>query len=174
MLLNFAAIKQLPLIFICENNLLAIHTHQNQRQHVADISGMVRGYGIPSERIDTNDTASIHACVTAAAAAIRAGQGGPVFVECMTCRWKEHVGPGEDFDLGYRSAADVQEWKDIDDIKVIGDKIPTERRTQIEAEVEQEIQALKERLAQLEKRLEEKRHRSRIKQTRRSVKPDDE
>jgi len=139
--LNFAAIKQLPLIFICENNLLAIHTHQNQRQHLADISGMVRGYGIPAERIETNDTVSIHACVTAAAAAIRAGQGGPFFFECMTCRWKEHVGPGDDFDLGYRSAKDVQKWKDSDDLKVIGGKILPERRTQIEAEVEQEIQA---------------------------------
>jgi len=139
--LNFAAIKNLPIIFVCENNLFAIHTHQNQRQHLADITGLVRGYGIPSERIQNCDTASVHVSVTAAITAIRAGQSGPVFLECMTCRWKEHVGPGEDFDLGYRSAADVQEWKDIDDIKLIGDKIPTERRTQIETEVEKEIQA---------------------------------
>src|SRR3989338_2426111 len=59
--LNFAALKNLPLIFICENNLLAIHTYQRQRQHLAEITGLVRGHGIPTERIGHNDTAAIHA-----------------------------------------------------------------------------------------------------------------
>jgi pyruvate/2-oxoglutarate/acetoin dehydrogenase E1 component/TPP-dependent pyruvate/acetoin dehydrogenase alpha subunit len=139
--LNFAAIKNLPIIFICENNRYAIHTHQHQRQHLAEIGGIVRAHGIPTERIDNNDTAEIHARVTIAAAAIRIGQGGPVFIECMTCRWKEHVGPGDDFGLGYRSTDDVQKWKDNDEIKIIGAKILTERRAQIEAGVEEEIQA---------------------------------
>ena len=88
--LNFAALKKLPAIFICENNLLAIYTYQHQRQHVAEITGIVRAHGIPTTRIEHSETAAIHAGVTNAAAAIRAGMSGPFFIECMTCRWKEH------------------------------------------------------------------------------------
>lgn len=139
--MNFAAIKNLPIIFICENNLYAIHTHQHKRQHLAEIGGIVRAHGIPAERIDNNDTAAIYARVSSAAADIRANHGGPVFIECMTCRWKEHVGPGDDFSLGYRSLDDVQKWKDRDEVRVIGEKIPAGRRARIEADVEKEIQA---------------------------------
>lgn len=139
--LNFAAIKNLPIIFICENNLYAIHTPQHKRQHLAEIGGIVRAHGIPAERIENNDTAVIRARVASAATDIRAGQSGPVFIECMTCRWKEHVGPGDDFSLGYRSIDDVQKWKDNDEVHVVGRKISSDRRTQIEADVEKEIQA---------------------------------
>ncbi len=139
--LNFAALKNLPVIFICENNLLAIHTYQRQRQHLAKITGIVRAHGIPAVRIDRNDTAKIHARAKSAAAAIRAGKSGPFFIECMTCRWKEHVGPGDDFSLGYRSLEDVQKWKDCDELKIIGKKIFSERRAEIEAEIDKEIQA---------------------------------
>ena len=139
--LNFAAIKNLPIIFICENNLLAIHTYQHQRQHLAEITGIVRAHGIPTERIDNNNTAEIYTRVTNATTPIHAGHGGPVFIECMTCRWKEHVGPGDDFGLGYRSIDDVQKWKDRDEIKIVGEKISIERRTQIETAVEKELQA---------------------------------
>jgi len=137
--LNFAALKKLPLIFICENNFYAIHTHQTQRQHLAEITTLVRGHGVSAERIEDNDALLINERVGAAAAALRAGQPGPFFFECMTCRWKEHVGPGDDFHLGYRSAQDVQVWKDKDDLKNIGDKLPSARRAQIETEVEKEI-----------------------------------
>lgn len=139
--LNFAALKKLPLIFVCENNFYAIHTHQRQRQYRGEIGAFVRGHAIAFERIENNDTERIHERVTAAAAAIRAGHVGPVFLECMTCRWKEHVGPNDDFNLGYRSAEEVQVWKDNDAVEVLGKRILATRRVQIEAEVEQEIQA---------------------------------
>src|SRR3989338_3914812 len=139
--LNFAALKKLPIIFICENNLLAIHTYQHQRQHLSEITRIVRAHGIPATRIERSNTAEINAYVANAARAIRAGKSGPVFIECMTCRWKEHVGPGDDFGLAYRSEEEVQKWKDCDEIITLGKKIQKERRAQIEADVEKEIQS---------------------------------
>ena len=136
--LNFAALKKLPVIFVCENNSYAIHTHQRQRQHLSAITQLARAHGISAERIENNDVVRIYERISAAAASIRAG-GGPQFFECMTYRWKEHVGPNEDFQLGYRTPAEAQPWKDNDTCRIIGERLPAARRTQIEREVEAEI-----------------------------------
>jgi pyruvate/2-oxoglutarate/acetoin dehydrogenase E1 component/TPP-dependent pyruvate/acetoin dehydrogenase alpha subunit len=139
--LNFAALKKLPILFVCENNQYAIHTHQKRRQHLAAICELAKAQGIPAERIENNDVVRIYERTRAAAAALRAGQSGPVFLECMTYRWREHVGPGEDFHLGYRTEAEAQEWKAKDAVNLMGQKLPAQRRAQIEQEVEAELKA---------------------------------
>src|SRR5438552_2099842 len=48
--LNFAALKRLPLLFVCENNRYAIHTHQSRRQGATDICAKARAFGVPAER----------------------------------------------------------------------------------------------------------------------------
>ncbi len=53
--LNFAVLKQLPVLFVCENNGYAIHTHQNRRQGRPDICARAEAYGLPAERLDGND-----------------------------------------------------------------------------------------------------------------------
>jgi pyruvate/2-oxoglutarate/acetoin dehydrogenase E1 component/TPP-dependent pyruvate/acetoin dehydrogenase alpha subunit len=138
--LNFAALKRLPIIFVCENNCYAIHTHQRQRQHWAEICDVVCGHGLPAERIEDNDVLHIHERISETATAIRSGQSGPAFFECMTYRWKEHVGPNDDFLLGYRTEAEAQPWKEKDAVRIVGRLLPSERRVQIEQEVEAEIQ----------------------------------
>ena len=50
--LNFAALKRLPMLFVCENNRYAIHTHQSRRQPHANICQLAAAYGIPSECIE--------------------------------------------------------------------------------------------------------------------------
>jgi TPP-dependent pyruvate/acetoin dehydrogenase alpha subunit len=105
--MNFAALKKMPIVFVCENNGYAIHSHHLSRHHSDNICERARSYGMPAERFADGDIFAIHEFVRTAGEKIRRGIGGPVFLECLTCRWKEHVGPGEDFSLGYRSSREV-------------------------------------------------------------------
>lgn len=138
--LNFAALKRLPIIFVCENNGYAIHTHQRQRQARANIAERAAAYGMHAERIENNDAWRMYERVTAAVQAIRAGEPGPYFFECETYRWKEHVGPNEDFQLGYRAAEESQRWIEDDQVARFAAKIEPGVRLEIEADVEAEIQ----------------------------------
>ncbi len=58
--LNFAALKRLPILFVCENNQYAIHTHQSRRQYLPALCERVRAHGIPAERIENNDVLRLH------------------------------------------------------------------------------------------------------------------
>jgi TPP-dependent pyruvate/acetoin dehydrogenase alpha subunit len=138
--LNFAALKQLPIIFICENNFYAIHTHLLSRHKDTDLCGRIRAFGIPAEQIRDNDLFEINERVTAAVSALRARQVGPLFFECLTYRWKEHVGPNDDFHLGYRSYEEAHPWIEKDQVRRVATLIPPESREQIEAQVDEEIQ----------------------------------
>lgn len=137
--MNFAALKRLPMIFICENNGYAIHTHQSRRQARPNIAERAAAYGMTAERIEDNDALRLHERTAAAVAALRAGEPGPYFFECETYRWKEHVGPNEDFQLGYRDADEAQPWIDHDQLGQIGSLVEPKLRCEIEVEVEAEI-----------------------------------
>ncbi len=137
--MNFAALKSLPILFICENNFYAIHTHLSKRQKLDNICERARAYGMPAERIPDNDVLRIYERTDQAVAAIRAGKSGPVFLECMTYRLKEHVGPNDDFNLGYRSREEAQEWIAADPLRRLAGHIDPERRTKIESEIDAEI-----------------------------------
>jgi TPP-dependent pyruvate/acetoin dehydrogenase alpha subunit len=137
--LNFAALKQVPAIFICENNGLSIHSRQLARQPRANIWERAASYGIRSQRIEGNDVLEIRAAVDKAAAEIRAGGDGPFFLECMTYRWKEHVGPNDDFQAGYRTREEAEPWMQNDQVVRIGDMLDGDVRTRIQTEVEAEV-----------------------------------
>ncbi len=139
--LNFAALKAVPLIFVCENNSYAIHTHISRRQSRSEsLVDRVCTYGMPAERIEANDVLKIHERVTMAVQALRSGQPGPFFFECMTYRWKEHVGPGEDYDLGFRSREEAEPWMVNDQVKRMAEALTPGERQGIEGAVEEEIQ----------------------------------
>ena len=137
--MNFAALKKVPIIFICENNFYAIHSHQRDRQAMCNICERARVYGIPAERIDDNDVLRIYELVKKAVHEIRSGNSGPRFFECMTYRWKEHVGPNEDFDAGYRSRSEAEPWFEKDQVKRLAELLNPGIRQKIKAEVEAEI-----------------------------------
>ena len=137
--INFAALKHLPIIFICENNSYAIHTHQLKRQSVANICERVVSFGIKAERINDNDVLSLRERISSNIESLRNGETGPLFFECMTYRWREHVGPNEDFSLGYRTREEAESWIQNDQVERIGKMLETEQQTKIEKEVEEEI-----------------------------------
>ena len=72
---------------------------------------------------------------------IRAGRSGPYFFECLTYRWKEHVGPNEDFDLGYRSRQEASPWLERDALPRIECLLTPEACSRLKTEVEEEIRA---------------------------------
>lgn len=137
--LNFAALKSLPIIFVCENNFYAIHTHQLQRQKLDNICARARVHGISAEQIPNNDVVRIYERVNEAVGRLRSGQPGPFFFECLTYRLKEHVGPNDDFQLGYRSREEAEPWIKTDPIKQLGDRLDPQRRREIETAVEAEM-----------------------------------
>lgn len=137
--LNFAALKRLPVLFACENNRYAIHTHQRKRQHRPDVCARAAALGIASERIEDADVLAIAAKARAAVDAMRGGESGPFLLECMTYRWKEHVGPGEDYALGYRDRREAEPWIHDDQVAKIGAHLDAALRARIEAEVAAEI-----------------------------------
>jgi TPP-dependent pyruvate/acetoin dehydrogenase alpha subunit len=113
---NFAVLKKLPVLFICENNLYSVYSPLSVRQPEGrPIYEMVRGLGLPSEHGDGNDAMSVYRLASEALAEIRAS-GGPRFIEFATYRWREHCGPFYDNDIGYRSEAEFLEWKAKDPI----------------------------------------------------------
>lgn len=138
--LNFAALHRLPVLFVCENNGLAIHTPVARRWATDRLCERVATYGIPTERFAEPDTLALRAAAARRVAALRRGEG-PAFFECLTYRWREHVGPGEDYEAGYRARAELRRWQDGDEVARLGALLSAERRAAIDAEVERRIAA---------------------------------
>lgn len=139
--LNFAALQKLPVLFVCENNGYAIHTPLGRRWATRQLCERVATFGIPTHRVEDGDILKVRAIATQAVEAMRRGESGPVFIECQTYRWREHVGPNEDYDAGYRPRAEAEPWLASDQVEKIGIRLPRERRTAIDAEIEQEVAA---------------------------------
>lgn len=104
--MNFAALHNLPVIFVCENNEFSVYTRLNQRQPDRPIYRIAEAHGLAAYVGDGNDIRSVVNISREAVNAARAGLG-PQFIELHTYRWREHCGPNFDDELGYRSASEV-------------------------------------------------------------------
>ena len=113
---NFAVVKQLPVLFICENNLYSVYSPLRVRQPPErSIATMVAGIGMHTFDGDGNDVEAVYHATRAACLHIQE-HGGPVFLEFFTYRWREHCGPEYDNDLGYRTREEYETWKARDPI----------------------------------------------------------
>jgi len=139
--LNFAALHKLPVLFVCENNGLAIHTRLDKRWASPALCERVAGFGLPTERVPDGDVLTIRRLAGAAIAAMRRGGGGPVFFECLTYRWREHVGPNEDFQAGYRRRDELEPWIEHDQVPRLGAMLPAAAKNRIDGEIEAAIAA---------------------------------
>lgn len=108
--MNFAALKKLPMLFVCENNHFSVLTRLEERQPLDNIFERARAFGLPAERVDGNDVAAVFAAAERACVAIREGRG-PRFLEATTYRWRTHCGPQWDNPSAARPQAELEEWK---------------------------------------------------------------
>lgn len=116
---NFAALRRLPVLYVCENNLYSVYSPLRVRQPPGRrIHEMVAGLGIRTAHGDGNDAEAVHRTCADAVATIRAGEG-PVFVEFATYRWREHCGPNFDNHIGYRTEQEFLAWREKDPIALL-------------------------------------------------------
>src|SRR5262249_46457499 len=107
--LNLAALYRLPTVFVCENNFYASHMHLSERRPLDNIVTMAEVAGAVGSRLDGNDVEVIYGAAVEAVA--RAGSGaGPTLLECRTYRWRGHVGPSWDTDVGVKRRDELDEW----------------------------------------------------------------
>jgi TPP-dependent pyruvate/acetoin dehydrogenase alpha subunit len=89
--LNMSMLWKVPLVFVCENNGVAISVPTSKSQATPDIADRARGFGMPALIVDGNDVLAVRAAIAEGVERARSGQG-PTFVECKTLRWEHHSG----------------------------------------------------------------------------------
>lgn len=108
--LVFAALQELPIVFVCENNGYSVYSSLSVRQSARrDICAVAAANGVAAVRGEGNDVGAVHALARDAVAAARRGDG-PTLLELDTYRWREHCGPFYDDDLGYRPEGELEAW----------------------------------------------------------------
>jgi pyruvate dehydrogenase E1 component alpha subunit len=147
--LNFAALKQLPIIFACENNLYSTHLPIKEIRVNENISETAIPFGIKSIRVNGNNVLEVYETSKHAVQQCRNGEG-PVFIEFLTYRFRGHVGPDDNIQgshIDIRPAAEVQSWLKKDPINhlrkiLIDEKICSENEIlKITDEVSKEVAA---------------------------------
>jgi len=134
--LNFAAIFDLPVVYILENNHYAVSTHISCSSRSCDLAQRAEGYCIPNASVDGNDAVAVYQAVKAAVDRARGGEG-PTLVECKTFRHGGHHinDPGAYMDPGV-----LDDWKNNDPVAMLKKRIGEAAKTKaIEAEVDQAL-----------------------------------
>ncbi|NOX29994.1 MAG: thiamine pyrophosphate-dependent dehydrogenase E1 component subunit alpha [Actinobacteria bacterium] len=111
--MNLAAIWDLPVVFVCENNLWAVSTHISDTMRVEHVADRAVAYGMPGHTIDGNDPVAVYDTVATAVDRARSG-GGPTLVECLTYRRGGHK---RDDPATYRPTEEVDAWLADDPIE---------------------------------------------------------
>lgn len=120
--LNFAAIRALPVVFLCENNLYGEYSRINLTTPVEEISVRAAGYAMPGVVVDGQDVDAVGAAVTTAVERARAGQG-PTLLETMTYRYSGH---SRSDPATYRRPGELDEWLKRDPIVLFAQKLTDE------------------------------------------------
>jgi TPP-dependent pyruvate/acetoin dehydrogenase alpha subunit len=104
---NLAAVWNLPLVIVCENNLYAVETPSSTVTGGTSVADRAAGFGLPSYQVDGQDVLAVHNAAAQAAARARSGDG-PTFLEMLTYRYKGH-NSGEI--IRYRTEDEVLQWR---------------------------------------------------------------
>jgi pyruvate dehydrogenase E1 component alpha subunit len=129
--LNFAALKQVPIVFLCENNFYSVQSPLATRQPPGRVlHKWAAGHEVPAVDVDGANVLAVHAATAAAVARARSG-GGPTFIEARVYRFRAHGGAGDDSQTGYRDEAECAAWQSFDPVEMFGEYL---RSRQILAE----------------------------------------
>ncbi len=113
---NFAVVRKLPVLFLCENNFFSVYSPLSVRQPQGRaIWKLAEAHGMRSMHGDGNNAWEAYQQVSELTAYVRKGNG-PAFLELETYRWREHCGANFDNDIGYRSEEEFLAWKKRDPI----------------------------------------------------------
>jgi TPP-dependent pyruvate/acetoin dehydrogenase alpha subunit len=134
--LNFASIHKLPVLFLCEDNGLAVHTGKSDRQ-AFNLKNLIKSFDIPFYNCDEGSNPDRVREVSKQAISFVRERQSPAFLRVKTARYREHVGPSEDFQAGYRSETEMNEWKATDPL--MNNKDLEKYRKSIDIEINQAI-----------------------------------
>ena len=109
--LNLAAIWDLPVIFICENNQYAMSMSSRKSVKIDDLSVRATAYGIPGKRVDGNDVLEVYQAVREAREYVK--ENGPTLLVAETYRFKGHSKSDAN---KYRTKEEIEQWKELDPI----------------------------------------------------------
>jgi len=144
--LNFASLNQLPVIFVCENNAYSTHMPISACLANTSIYRKAEIFDMPGIRIDGNNAIEVFRTAKRAAEEARRSRG-PTLIECMTYRWRGHVGPNTDLDKRLRSKEELDHWmrrcpiKALEEFLLEHDVLSESERTQILEGIDKEIEA---------------------------------
>jgi pyruvate/2-oxoglutarate/acetoin dehydrogenase E1 component/TPP-dependent pyruvate/acetoin dehydrogenase alpha subunit len=117
--LNFAAVFDLPVVFVVENNLYGEFTALSDHTRTTRLADRAAAYGIPGVQVDGNDVWSVFEVIKEAVARARRGEG-PTLVESLTYRWHGHM---EGDEMNYRPAGELDAWRERDPIRGWADRL---------------------------------------------------
>lgn len=121
--LNFAAIRKLPVVFVCENNLYGEYTRINLSTPVEDIAVRAGSYNMPGVVVDGQDVDAVGKAMEAAVGRARAGEG-PSLLEMKTYRYSGH---SRSDPATYRPAGELDQWLKRDPINIFADRLESEK-----------------------------------------------
>lgn len=116
--MSFAALRKLPIIFVCENNFYSTHLPISQCRPDSPIYKMAESLGIHNQLVDGNDVVKVYEAAAEGVEKCRQGRG-PVFLECATYRLRGHVGPDDNIQGSHtdiRPEEEVKSWREKDPI----------------------------------------------------------
>jgi TPP-dependent pyruvate/acetoin dehydrogenase alpha subunit len=140
---NLAAVQDLPVVFVCENNLYAWSTPHRKEMKVEDIADKAAGYGIPGVKVDGQNVLEVYEHVHEAVTRARKGLG-PTLVECKTYRYAGHSDLRPDWDAG-RPKDELAYWRARDPITLFEtylrehDVLNDQIKQQTEEQIQQEL-----------------------------------
>ncbi len=142
--LNLAAHRRLPILFVCENNFYASHLALSERRAQDNIPQVADAHGLVGLRLDGNDVGEVWRSARQAVDRARAGEG-PTLLECRTYRWRGHVGPAWDMDVGVKRPDELGLWLQKDPVarvreRLLASGVPLQELDRISRELKSEIE----------------------------------